>query len=406
MTVDRAWTPVDVDAILHGLATGTITGPVPSLLPRSDGVCLLYPGEVHSMAGEPEAGKGWIVQAETARVLPTAKVLYLDFEDTAASVLGRLLALGATADQIVANLVYVRPDTPPGSQTIPGLLKRGPFELSVIDGLSEAYVLAGLDPYSNVDAAKFLAAIARPIADHGAAVVGIDHVVKAAESRGRYAIGAQHKLAGIAVAYNIEATKQPSRLTAGLLKIKVAKDRHGHVRGHADSSGTIALVHVTPTDDGQVVTVAVEPPDASTPDGAFRPTFLMGRIAELVDREPGIGTRAIRERIKGQHRAKDTALALLISEGYIERSEHGAAHHHRTLRPFAADPDEQAPCPDRAPATVPSVPDRAPAVPQACPQPLHETVPPSPPIGGRGTRHTDPLDAELERVTAKFGGQG
>jgi hypothetical protein len=161
------WAPEDLTSIVDGLQRGEIVGPVPTLLARTDGVPLLYLGQIHSIAGEPEVGKGWIVQAETARLLPHHKVLYLDFEDTAASVLERLFALGATAEQITTNLAYVRPDVPPAPRTIPGLLAEGPFVLAVIDGLSEAYVLLGLDPYSNVDAAKFLAAVARPLADHG-----------------------------------------------------------------------------------------------------------------------------------------------------------------------------------------------------------------------------------------------
>ena len=47
----------------------------------------------------------------------------------------------------------------------------------------------------------------RPIAAAGAAVVLIDHVAKDKEKRGRYAIGAQHKLAGVAVAYGIEVLR-------------------------------------------------------------------------------------------------------------------------------------------------------------------------------------------------------
>ena len=407
MSVTRDWQPTDLAAVLDGLRTGAIVGPIPALMPRTDGVCLLYPNEVHSIAGEPEVGKGWIVQGETARILPHQKVLYLDFEDTAASVLGRLLALGTTAEQIAANLVYVRPDTPPVAQTIPRLLRLGPFALAVIDGLSEAYVLLGLDPYSNVDAAKFLAAIARPIADAGAAVTELDHVTKATESRGRYAIGAQHKLAGIAVAYSVEAIKPPNRLAAGMLKVKVTKDRHGHVRGHADSGGTIALVHVTPSDEGEHVTITVAPPDGTADE--FRPTFLMERISHYLNTNPGATANDIKGDVKGNTRAKQTGLRILIAEGYVEPRPDGQARRHHNLRNFAADNPETDDRDHR---------DQTGTKPGPSPSQNHRDHRDHPLQGGSGPGPgstarrngqpgpgptTDPLDAELARVTGKFG---
>ena len=63
-----SWMPVDLSAVIAGVQSGAIVGPVPTLMSRTDGPCLLYPGEVHSLAGEPESGKGWITLA-TARAI-------------------------------------------------------------------------------------------------------------------------------------------------------------------------------------------------------------------------------------------------------------------------------------------------------------------------------------------------
>ena len=42
-----------------------------------------------------EGGKGWLMLSESARLLRGGeRVLYLDFEDTAPSIVARLLALG------------------------------------------------------------------------------------------------------------------------------------------------------------------------------------------------------------------------------------------------------------------------------------------------------------------------
>ena len=93
-----SWQPVDLGVIVAGIRAGSIVGPVPSLLKRSEGVALIYPGESHSIAGEPETGKGFIAGSAAAEVLAAGgRVLYLDFEDAPVSIVGRMLALGASA---------------------------------------------------------------------------------------------------------------------------------------------------------------------------------------------------------------------------------------------------------------------------------------------------------------------
>src|SRR5690606_4938868 len=50
------WEFVDLDPILDG----THELPVPTICLRSDGAGLIYPGRVHSIAGEPGGGKTWV----------------------------------------------------------------------------------------------------------------------------------------------------------------------------------------------------------------------------------------------------------------------------------------------------------------------------------------------------------
>lgn len=50
-----SWAPVDLAAYLDG----TYTPETPTMMPRSDGVCLLYPGRTHSFHGESESGNPW-----------------------------------------------------------------------------------------------------------------------------------------------------------------------------------------------------------------------------------------------------------------------------------------------------------------------------------------------------------
>jgi hypothetical protein len=67
------------------------------------------------------------------------------------------------------------------------------------------------------------------------AVVSIDHVPKSSEQRGRYALGSQHKIAGLTGgAYVFEVRRRLSRATVepvtAVVEVKVSKDRPGHVR--------------------------------------------------------------------------------------------------------------------------------------------------------------------------------
>jgi hypothetical protein len=375
------WAPVDLSEVLDGIATGEVSGPTPTLMQRSDGVRLLYGGELHSIAGEPESGKGWLALAETARVIAAGdRVLYIDLEDTAANVVERLLALGAEPDVIAARVVYVQPAERLTPAVLKQLLQGRTFALAIVDGMTEAYALLGLDSYSNTDVPTFLSKLPRPIASAtGAAVVLIDHVTKAKEGRGRFAIGAQHKLAGIAVAYGVEVIEPPSRLRPGKLKLTVHKDRHGHVRGHA-ASGVIALAHIEPADEGATVTVTLEPPDAASHDGEFRPTLLMERASKAIEETPGLTSRELREHIRGANSgAKDTAIQTLAREGYIEIREDGRAKRHYHLAAYRQEDDlpHRAYVPDRA-SNVPGTSDRnVPSVPS--------------PVGG-GTRAHAPND--------------
>lgn len=354
-----SWQPVALAPIVAGIQAGDIVGPVPQLLPRSDGVLLLYPAEVGSIAGEPEACKGWIALAEGARLIDGGQhVLYMDFEDAAPSIVQRLLALGADASAIVERFTYVAPEHPFTPAVLPPLHADRSYSLAIVDGLSEAYTLLGLDPYGNVDVAKFLSALPRPLAQRGAAVLLIDHVTKDPATRGRYALGAQQKLAGIAVAYSAEVITAPSRQTAGTIKLKVEKDRHGHVRGHA-VGGVIALAHVTPANDGARVTVALEPPDASfTSDGKFRPTNLMEKASRLVEERAGASLSDVRRGVSGKAAYVDQAVERLITEGFFERRQDGQAHRHYSVRPFREGDDDTPsqprpnPVPDIGRATV------------------------------------------------------
>ncbi len=333
------WERVDLGPILAG---GTVTTP-PQVWPRSDGVPLLYPGRCHSFAGEPESLKSWAAQAATAAELAAGQVsMYLDFEDTPEGVAGRLLALGVAADVIVDRFWYHRLDQPLGfdaRDALDAALAVASPSLIVVDGVTEAMALLGLNPYDNADVAKFWGLLPRRLAASGAAVVLIDHVVKDREGRGRWAIGAQHKLAAIdGAALTFDVVKPFGRGEQhGIARISVAKDRPGHLRQHA-TGGVVAELHLHSYPDGGV-TADLHPPNAGG-EGSFRPTVLMERISRYVEEHSGISKNGVATAVKGDDKAKRLAIELLAADDYVKIERVGASHTLVSLRPYRNEDDK------------------------------------------------------------------
>jgi hypothetical protein len=346
-----SWEPVDVAEVLAALASGAVVGPQPTMLLRVDGAALLYPGEMHQIAAEPESGKSWIALSECARLIAEGKrVLYVDFEDGAAAILGRLLALGADDAAIGERFTYVRPDERMPAAALAQILERGPFAFAVLDGMTEAYTMLGLSGGDNDDVAEFLHALPRQIARSGAAVLLIDHVVKDKESRGRFPIGGQHKLAGVTASYSVQTITQPNRSQAGMLKIRVEKDRPGHVREREGSGKVIALARIEPSDGGRTVVVRLDMPDDSVGDETgWRPTVLMERVSLVLEGTPGMSKRAIRDAVVGKATNVDRALGHLIEDGYVRVEEQGQTTRHHVVRAYVKPSDNE----DRVPVSPP-----------------------------------------------------
>jgi KaiC/GvpD/RAD55 family RecA-like ATPase len=82
--------------------SGNYSGPQPTLLRRSDGKHLIYPGKLHSFAGVPGGGKSWLAQVLSAQVITAGSiVLYVDFEDAPESVVKISKALRVSPRRIV-----------------------------------------------------------------------------------------------------------------------------------------------------------------------------------------------------------------------------------------------------------------------------------------------------------------
>lgn len=341
------WTPVDLHAVLDGDGP-----PEPTMLARDDGHHLLYAGRVHAFNAESESGKSWLAcMAAAERIAEGEHVLYLDFEDHASGIVGRLRALGVDAESIVAHLHYVRPDDPidaVATAALERILVDHRPTLAVVDGVTEVMVQNGWSINDNDDAARFLLALPRRIARHGCAVVLIDHVPKDKESRGRYGIGAQHKLAGVdGAVYRLEVTKPFGIGRTGTSTITVAKDRPGHVRGYALGGEKVATMEVASLEGGDVLLHLQAPEDHG--ELRVRPTSLMEKVSDAIGALNAAGIKPTRNGVladvAGKKKFVAEALRLLIAEGHVA-TEPGPnrSHLHVLTTPYRA--TVEAPEPD------------------------------------------------------------
>jgi hypothetical protein len=330
-TPPTTWSPVNLEPVL----AGDYLDPPPTMLRRTDGIPLLYDGGVHTVSGESESGKTWLCLLAALQLLEhDQRVLFVDFEDRADRVIARLLALGATPTQIRGGFNYIRPDRPlddTGRQQLTPALTD--VRLVILDGVTEAMTLHGYDLNANQDSALFQALLPRWIADHGPAVVMIDHVVKDKEKQDRHAIGAQHKLAGIdGAAYMVKTIQPFARGKRGVAQVVVAKDRPGYVREQAFGK-VIAEFALDGTFNDVTVIAELSPPgrvSGKDHEGTpWAPTHIMEKASAYVAANPGLSTNAILGVLNGKTDHKRLALELLVTRGYIatKAGPRGATQH-------------------------------------------------------------------------------
>jgi hypothetical protein len=307
------WRPVNLGPIL----AGETVEESPSILRRTDDIGLLYPGKLHALYAEPEGVKTWLALAACHEQIQLGEpVLFLDFEDSAVGIVGRLRSLGSTDEQIDRLFVYIRPESPATPAVVSELPGIG-ATLAVLDGVTEAMTLQGWEIGDNSDVARFVELLPRPLARMGAAVWMLDHVTKDRNGRGRYAIGAQHKLAGLSgAAYSSEVIHPFGRGMAGLSRLTVTKDRPGFVRPHSvygKGAGDVRLV--SSPEDG-AVEIRIEPAEDVTDEG-FKPTELMERVSRYLEMHGEQTQNAVERSVKGNADYKRRALAGLIAEGFV-----------------------------------------------------------------------------------------
>ena len=372
MAADSTWAAVDLAAVLAN--EDGLESP-PSVLTRIDGECLLYAGKIHWFAGEPEAAKGWLaLMAASERIAAGEHVIWVDFEDEASTLVSRLGILGHTPEEIVERFHYLRPDEPltdAGRDEVEQILEDFQPSLGVIDGMTDALAIEGIDLRDNTEVATWMRGLPMMFRDRGMPVVITDHVIKDSESRGRWSIGAQHKLAKTDVQYHLKVEDPLGRDLVGRVLIRVEKDRPGHLRSMA-SGKTVAELIADARVEGEM-RLSLQPVDSEKSADEWRPTRTMEKVSRAAEAEPGLSLRKLRADVGGKATYVDRAIAVLVREEFMEVRPRGQTQCHYAIRAYREAED-----PNRVPNRVPTV----------SPDPLGEhsgdRVPVSPPIGDTG----------------------
>ncbi len=303
-----SWQPVDI-------ATAADTPPPDPAFHHQ----VIYPDGRHLISGEPEAMKSWFALTAIRPALDaggTALVINTDGTPTW-DIAQRLQALGHTDQELRHRIAVVNPTDPPTKEDVQHLVDRGDT-LIILDALDPAGHLIGADTNTSEGIQIVMRTLVDPFA--GRCVLIIDHVAKDKESRGRYAIGSQRKLAAVDVHIGLELTGgQPLTREGGeaTTTITIHKDRFGGIsRGPKGRYGTITW---TATPGGQEITHAVTDTHATTTRGSdWRPTVLMGRVADALTIDGSAMTKnQIADATRGKRAEVLKAVQYLYADGYL-----------------------------------------------------------------------------------------
>jgi hypothetical protein len=230
---------LDVAAMLDG---GLPDPPAPVLLRRDDGVAVFYDGQVNQVYGEPESGKTLVTQAAaTEALLAGRRVAFLDLDHNGPqSTIRRFLDFGAPEQALrdPGRFRYVEPEDKSHLLAIVEDLSRWRPAVAVVDSIGELLPLLGLSSNSPDDFTTAHADVLKPLAQAGAAVLGVDHLPKNPDSKASGPTGTAAKrrvVGGVSVRVTVKQPFTPGR--GGSAYLSISKDRHGGLRRHCPAEG-------------------------------------------------------------------------------------------------------------------------------------------------------------------------
>jgi len=360
----NSWLPVDMAA---AMVRGEI---VPDLGMRADGQLMLYKGKIHWFFGTYECGKTWAALFFAAQTLAAGgRVLYLDFEDDARGIGWRLVQIGVTKAVIYnpARFAYIRPEESLASAEARSsfehsLSQEPPFDLVVLDGVTESIALEDLKDNQGGDIAKWQKLLPKSVAQRtGAAVVCLDHVPRDSDNHAM-PIGSQHKMSGLdGAAYRFISVEKFAKGKIGKSTVRVSKDRPGGVRAYGvayepkDQSHWVGDFIMDARDsDNYAVKIAVPNAEENQQDSQEktaneRSTWCMERVLDRLLSDIGDSFRTQNavvnymhanvkgkgRKVIGKDRWRESLRDYLVEQGYVFQIEHGKALLHYGFAPFS-----------------------------------------------------------------------
>ena len=307
----------------------------PPIEPTLGDVGLLYPGKRHVFSGPQEAAKTIAAYAIALEVVRRdGAVLLVDFEMGQWDARDRFRELGAT-DEDFQRIDYIEPEIPATVETILELVDASPT-LVIIDAAAGAYDLQGLDDNKRAEVERFAGLYTRRFFLNDIATVLIDHVVKDAKARGRYAIGSERKVGGADVHLGFEPVTPLTRGGSGLVKISTHKDRLGHLP--RPKAAELAL-----NSDPETGRISWQLRAASR-EQPWRPTVLMDKVSRYTEERNGDlpSRNQVEAGVGGNREYVRQAIDLLLAEGFL-REEPGARNARLlvSVKPFRKPEDDE-----------------------------------------------------------------
>jgi hypothetical protein len=308
---------------------------------------IVYPATRHAFSGEPESGKTIAAYAIALEEIRSGNLVILaDFEMGEDMATERFIEMGATVDDL-ESLLYVEPDHAPSADEYDNLIYQaetvGTPTLAIFDASAGAYDAADLDDQHRKDVERFARSFVTPLWKRGLSTLVIDHVTKSRESRGRYSIGSERKLGGVDVHLGFERVKTLSRGTDGLMRLVVHKDRRGFLTRPTAADLVLQSDPLT-----HAITWQFRPPTSETTGDEWRPTGLMEKVSNYLQRqrEPVSRSQICRD-VKGKREYLLAAIDHLVLEGHAaETAGDRNAKLVAYLHPFPPVPDQFPPVPE------------------------------------------------------------
>lgn len=216
----------------------------------------------------------------------------------------------------------------------------GRYQVVAIDPLSAVESALGLNfEQSNRDYVMFYDRLIQPLAAQGVTVPKADNVGHAIEAKTR-AKGASAKQDRADLAFSCSLISAPAGLVIRCTKVRSTRSpvrRGDEWIFHRDSQ----LIERRASTDEPVT--------------EFRPTTLMQRVSEELEKGEPLGKAALRRAVKGRNEYVDIAIRVLEHEGFISPGSDG----YQSVKPFRENDDAPADAHHTMP-TMPTLPQGAP----------------------------------------------